>query len=195
MNAKALRRTAGRFFLVAGLATLLCSGFVWAGANYDKTSRVNAPLPAFDTMEVPDRGRTLGLLEVPRLGLSTIVVEGDDQYSLLVGAGHLPETPLPWRDGNSVVAGHRDTDFRPLRKIREGDVIRFQTADTTIEYVVRETLIVEPTDLTSLRPTVRSVLTLITCYPFSYIGPAPKRFVVRAERTTSTHTEATPTGA
>jgi len=195
MNANAFRRAAGRLFVVTGLTTLLCSGFVWARANYDKTSRANAPLPVFDSMEVPDRGRTLGRLEVPRLGLSTVVVEGDDQYNLLVGAGHLPETPLPWRDGNSVLAGHRDTDFRPLRKIREGDVIRFQTADTAIEYVVRETLIVEPTDLTALRPTARPTLTLITCYPFTYIGPAPKRFVVRAERTTSARVGAITSGA
>jgi len=184
MKANAFRRATGRLLVVTGLATLLGSGFVWARANYDKTSRDNAPLPAFDRAEVPDLGRTLGRLEVPRLALSTIVVEGDDQYNNLVGAGHLAETPLPWRDGNSVLAGHRDTDFRPLRKVREGDRIWFRTADMAIEYVVRETLIVEPTDLTALRPTAQPTLTLITCYPFTYIGPAPKRFVVRADRTT-----------
>lgn len=108
-----------------------------------------------------------------------------------VGAGHLPETPLPWLDGNSVIAGHRDTDFRPLRRIREGDMIRFRAADTAIDYVVRETTIVAPTDVTVLRPTSRSVLTLITCYPFTYIGPAPKRFIVRAVRVSNASDNAT----
>ena len=121
----------------------------------------------------PWSGSTLGRLEVPRLGLSTIVIEGDDEYSLLVGAGHLPETPLPWNDGNSVLAGHRDTDFRPLRNIQVGDTIRFHTADIAVDYTVRETEIVEPTDVTALKATDVPTLTLITCYPFSYIGPAP----------------------
>ena len=190
MTANAFWRTTGRLLIVTGLTTLFCSGLVWARANYDKTTRANAPLPVTDRVEVPVLGRTLGRLEVPRLGLSTIVVQGDDQYSLLVGAGHLPETPLPWHDGNSVLAGHRDTDFRPLRNIREGDTIRFQTGDMAIEYVVRETSIVEPTDLTPLRATTRPTLTLITCYPFAYIGPAPKRFVVRAERAPSSRADA-----
>jgi sortase A len=136
-------------------------------------------------VEAPGRGSTLGRLEVPRLGLSTIVIEGDDEYNLLVGVGHLPETPLPWHDGNSVLAGHRDTDFRPLRNIQAGDTIQFHTADIIVEYIVRETEIVEPTDLTVLRATDVPTLTLITCYPFTYVGPAPKRFVVRAERTTT----------
>jgi sortase A len=111
-----------------------------------------------------------------------VVVEGDDPTSLLVAAGHLPETPLPWQPGNSVVAAHRDTDFRPLRAIREGDVIRFHTADAVIEYVVREFFVVDPDEVSVLRPTDRPMLTLITCYPFTYIGPAPQRFIVRAER-------------
>jgi len=183
VTADAIRRTTGRLLVVTGLATLSWSGFVWARADYDQTARAKA-LPAIGNVGIPDRGRTLGLLEVPRLGLSTVVVEGDDSFSLLVGAGHLPETPLPWFDGNSVLAGHRDTDFRPLKGIREGDVIRFRTRDIAIEYVVRETLIVESTDVGVLRATERPTLTLITCYPFTYIGPAPKRFVVRAERIT-----------
>ena len=188
MNAHTLKRATGRVLVVIGLTTLLCSGFVWARASYDEIARSNLPLPVIDNVEAPGLGlgSTLGRLEVPRLGLSTIVIEGDDPYTLLVGAGHLAETPLPWHDGNSVLAGHRDTDFRPLRKIQAGDMIRFHTADVAIEYVVRETRIVEPTDLTALRATALPTLTLITCYPFSYIGPAPKRFIVRAERTTTT---------
>ena len=184
MTADTLSRFAGRVLVVIGLTTLLWSGFVWTTASYDQRNRINAPLPAINKVMAPGRGSTLGRLEVPRLGLSTIVIEGDDEYNLLVGAGHLPETPLPWNDGNSVLAGHRDTDFRPLRNIQVGDTIRFQTADIAVDYTVRETEIVEPTDVTALKATDVPTLTLITCYPFSYIGPAPKRFIVRAERTT-----------
>ena len=186
MNADAFWRATGRFLVVMGFTTLVCSGAVWTWTNYEKASRTRVSLPVIEDVAAPDLGQTLGRLEVPRLGLSTIVVQGDDEYNLLIGAGHLPDTPLPWDDGNSVLAGHRDTDFRPLKEIREGDVIRFQTWNRVIEYVVRETSIVEPTDLTPLRATARPMLTLITCYPFAYIGPAPKRFIVRAERSAGT---------
>jgi sortase A len=127
-------------------------------------------------------GKPIGMLEIPRLGLSSIVVEGDDATALLVGVGHLADTPLPWHDGNSVLAAHRDTFFRPLAGIRRNDVIRFSTADAELEYVVKETMIVEPTAVEVLDPTETATLTLITCYPFDYIGPAPNRFIVRAER-------------
>ena len=191
MTTHTLRRATGWLLVVIGVTTLLCSGFLWATARYDESVRINAALPSLSHVKAPGHGSTLGRLEVPRLGLSTIVIEGDDEYNLLVGAGHLPETPLPWHDGNSVLAGHRDTDFRPLRNIQLGDTIRFHNADTTVEYLVRGTEIVEPTDVTSLKATDVPTLTLITCYPFSYIGPAPKRFVVRAERTTDVAPSAT----
>ncbi|MEQ1574316.1 MAG: sortase [Vicinamibacterales bacterium] len=93
-----------------------------------------------------------------------------------------------------LVAAHRDMDFRPLRKIRVGDVVRFLSADAMIEYVVRETLVVEPTDLGVLHATERPTLTLITCHPFTYIGPAPQRFVVRAERITDAVLNPVPAG-
>ena len=83
---------------------------------------------------------------------------------------------------NSVLAAHRDTFFRPLAGIRRNDVIRFSTADAEFEYVVKETMIVEPTDVEVLDPTDTATLTLITCYPFDYVGPAPNRFIVKAER-------------
>ncbi len=127
-------------------------------------------------------GKPIGLLEIPRLGLSSVVIEGDDVAALLFGVGHLADTPLPWHGGNSVLAAHRDTFFRPLAGIRRNDVIRFSTADTEFEYVVKETMIVESTDVEVLDPTDTATLTLITCYPFDYIGPAPNRFIVRAER-------------
>jgi sortase A len=127
-------------------------------------------------------GTAIGTLEIPRLGLSSIVLEGDDTAALLLGVGHLSDTPLPWNGGNSVLAAHRDTFFRPLAGIRQNDVIKFSTADVEFEYVVTETRIVEPTDVAVLEPTSAATLTLITCFPFDYVGPAPNRFIVRAER-------------
>jgi LPXTG-site transpeptidase (sortase) family protein len=127
-------------------------------------------------------GKPIGLLEIPRLGLTSVVIEGDDVAALLFGVGHLADTPLPWHGGNSVLAAHRDTFFRPLAGIRRNDLIKFSTADAEFEYVVKETMIVESTDVEVLDPTDTATLTLITCYPFDYIGPAPNRFIVRAER-------------
>jgi sortase A len=122
------------------------------------------------------------VLEIPRLGLSSVVLEGDDRAELILGVGHLSDTPMPWHGGNSVLAAHRDTFFRPLARIRPNDVIRFTSSDARLEYVVLETKIVEPTAVEVLAPTPSATLTLITCYPFHYVGPAPRRFVVRAER-------------
>lgn len=126
--------------------------------------------------------RLIGLLEIPRLRMSTPVLEGDDGGTLRLGAGHLPDTPRPWEAGNSAIAAHRDGRFRPLKDIRVGDDVRILTPRGEIQYLVRRTRIVTPTDLSVLAPTDRQMLTLITCYPFYYVGNAPKRFVVHAER-------------
>jgi sortase A len=127
-------------------------------------------------------GSLVGMLDVPRLELSTPVIEGDDMRTLQRAVGHLPDTPLPWAGGNSAFAGHRDGLFRPLKDVRIGDEIRFRTTREELRYRVTETSIVMPDDLSVLAPQSHASLTLITCYPFNFVGPAPKRFVVRAER-------------
>jgi sortase A len=129
----------------------------------------------------PLYGAAIGILDIPRLGFSEIVAEGDGDDVLRVAIGHLPDTPLPWESGNSAIAGHRDGRFRPLKNIEVGDRIRLATRHGTFEYVLRETRIVLPNDLSVLEPTDRRTLTLITCYPFSFVGRAPKRFVIKAE--------------
>jgi sortase A len=96
--------------------------------------------------------------------------------------GHLPDTPLPWQPGNSALAGHRDGLFRPLKDIVAGDEVIFRTSRQTLRYRVTRTVIVEPDDVSVLKKKPHSQLTLITCYPFRYIGNAPKRFIVHAER-------------
>ena len=166
---------------------------VWIQEAYTRAEDLlaNGPLPLIadarvprdePMREAPEPGRPIGVLEIPRLGLSSVVIEGDEAAALLLGVGHLSDTPLPWTNGNSVFAAHRDTFFRPLERIRRDDVIRFSTADAEIEFLVRSTKIVAPTDVDVMAPTSSSTLTLITCYPFTYIGPAPKRFIVTAER-------------
>jgi sortase A len=125
-------------------------------------------------------GDVVGRLEIPRLSLSTVVFEGDDTGVLERGAGHLPGSALPGDRGNAVLAAHRDTFFRSLRGIRVGDVVKIHRPHKDSAYVVQSTRIVEPDEVGVLRPTAEPALTLITCYPFRYIGPAPERFVVRA---------------
>ena len=129
-------------------------------------------------------GGLIGSLDIPRLGLSAMVVEGDDGSTLNVAVGHLPDTPLPWEDGNTSLAGHRDTFFRSLEDIRVGDVVHLTTAYGTFRYSVRQMMIVGPGDVWVLSAQRRPTLTLITCHPFNYMGRAPRRFVVRAERAT-----------
>jgi sortase A len=124
----------------------------------------------------------IGQLEIPRLKLSAVVVEGDDEDTLKVAVGHLPDTPLPWEAGNSALAGHRDTFFRALKGIRLGDEMRLATPQRELRYLVERTLVVEPDDVSVLEPSPEPRLTLITCFPFSYIGDAPHRFIVQARQ-------------
>ncbi len=123
----------------------------------------------------------MGKLEIPRLNLSTVVFEGSDEDVLERGAGHVPGSALPGDRGNAVFAAHRDTFFRPLRGIRVGDLVRIETAGKKkTDYFVASMRVVGPDEVDVLRSTPQPALTLITCYPFRYIGPAPERFVVRA---------------
>ena len=124
--------------------------------------------------------RVLGRLEIPTLGVSTIVREGEDARTLQLAVGHIAGTALPGAAGNMGLAGHRDTFFRRLREIDPGDVIRLVAVDGTYTYVVDSTQIVDPDDLWVLDPTPEPSLTLVTCYPFTYLGAAPERFIVRA---------------
>lgn len=127
-------------------------------------------------------GGLVGMLDVPRLKLTTPVIEGDDESTLRRAVGHLPDTPLPWEDGNAAIAGHRDGLFRPLKDIKVGDEIRFRTSRDQFRYRVVETSIVQPDDVSVLDARSQRSLTLITCYPFYYVGNAPQRFIIHAER-------------
>jgi sortase A len=150
--------------------------------------RAAAPAVVNDSVAFPS-GSLIGSLDIPRLRLSAMIAEGDDDATLNMAIGHLSDTPLPWHDGNSALAGHRNTFFRPLQHIRVGDELRVSTVRGDFRYQVRETMVVGPDEVWVLDPTDRPMLTLITCYPFNYVGKAPRRFIVRAERTSTSLSE------
>jgi sortase A len=124
----------------------------------------------------------IGRIEIPRLGLSAIVMEGTRTSTLRRAVGHISGTALPGQPGNVGISGHRDTFFRPLRNIRQNDIVTLTTLLGEYRYRVLSTRIVRPDDGAVLDPGENQILTLVTCYPFYFVGPAPRRFIVRAER-------------
>ena len=128
----------------------------------------------------PAKGSTIGRIEIPRLGVSAVIRAGIDARTLRLAVGYIPGTALPGEKGNVGLAGHRDTFFRKLRDINPDDEIRVTTKEGVFRYFVQRTNIVQPRDVWVLDATGYPALTLVTCYPFTYIGSAPQRFVVRA---------------
>lgn len=137
---------------------------------------------AFVSAEDLEEGALIGRIEIPRVGVSAIVLHGIGYKTLRRGVGHIPGTPLPEHGGNFGLAGHRDSFFRALKDIRQDDTIELTTLNGTFEYKVEWTKIVAPKDTYVLADEGTSSLTLVTCYPFYYVGSAPKRFIVRARR-------------
>ena len=138
----------------------------------------------------PDRGtpapRTsgrpsvIGRISIPRLHLSAIVEEGVDNTTLSRAVGHIPGTALPGETGNIGIAGHRDTFFRALKDLQPHDSIDFTTHAGRFHYTVESLTVVEPTDVSVLQSNGDQALTIVTCFPFQYIGNAPRRFIVHA---------------
>jgi sortase A len=172
--------------IVVGICLL---GYVGAMRGYrtayqaylDWTFVPEAPVvPKASPQASLSEGMPIGKLEIPRLNLSVIVLEGVGDGILEKGAGHIPETALPGRVGNVGIAAHRDTFFRPLRTIQSNDLIRLTTPEGIFDYTVEWVRIVKPSAVEVLQPTNGPTLTLVTCYPFYYVGSAPERFIVRA---------------
>jgi sortase A len=143
---------------------------------------VNVPTPA--------EGAPLGEISIPHLGFSSVILEGTTDKTLRRAVGHLQSTPRPGQNGNICLAAHRDSFFRPLKDVGTGDEIYVQTPMRTEVYRVISTKIVEPDEVSVLKPTKSNTLTLITCYPFYYIGNAPHRFVVQAQAVSQLKTAA-----
>ncbi len=155
-------------------------GFL-AGAGTPTTKVSLAPASSAPAQVRPQEGAVLGRVQIRRLNLSAIVREGVDEKTLSRAVGHLPYTAMPGQPGNFAIAAHRDTLFRALKDIQTGDRVTFQSDSGTFTYEVVSTSIVRPSDLSVVQPQgTDKLLTMITCYPFYYVGSAPKRFIVRA---------------
>lgn len=149
-----------------------------ANRELDRILAEKAPTSA-PALVIPNGG-LVGRVEIPKLHLSAAVFQGADSSTLGYGVGHVAGTALPGQPGNVALAAHRDTFFRSLRHIQKGDSITVTTETGAHTYQVGSTEVVNPTEIGVLAPTARPTLTLITCYPFYYVGHAPKRFIVRA---------------
>ena len=196
------------FFFILGILTLGYCGFVLLDAKlfqsyqswrFQQAIQGSQPLAASaalptDPVEASpvlaessaDSGRegaALGRIEISRIGLSAMIMEGIDDKTLRRAVGHFPGTELPGQQGNFVIAGHRDTFFRPLRKIRLDDEITLTTLHGSYRYRVDSTRVTQPEDISALdNSDDASMMTLVTCFPFEFVGHAPQRFVVRAHR-------------
>lgn len=189
-------RWGARALFVSGLILMGYVAFILVQARlYDADAKqhVNGALSVNQTrlhslseMPPPEstfiEGEILGHIEIPRLGVSAAVLQGTAPRTLSLGVGHIHGTAMPGTSGNSAIAGHRDTFFRVLKNIHEGDEIELKTADTSTHYLVDWARVVPPGDTSVLDSTSDSALTLVTCYPFYFIGASPKRFVVRAHK-------------
>lgn len=130
----------------------------------------------------PATGELIGRIRIQRLGLSVVVVEGTSNTTLRHAAGHIHGTAMPGSMGNVGISAHRDTFFRPLRNIRHDDIIELTTLLGEYRFRVVSTRVVRPLDVDVLDSIGGQILTLVTCYPFYFVGSAPRRFIVRAER-------------
>ena len=181
------------FWALGCLALGYCA-FLWGRAEYDQAEgkwALEHTLPGdpmTGTAATPTHppgkaeGSLVGRIDIPRLDLSVVVFEGTSDQTLARGVGHLRGSAGPGERGNLVLAGHRDTFFRALRNIRQGDEVNIMGPQGEFSYHVESTSIVEPDQTEVLKPGDGSTLTLITCYPFRYIGNAPQRFIVRATK-------------
>ena len=164
--------------------TLLNAKLFQRAASHTFDSQIHAAEqhPAIQTRMAFKEGDVLGRMEIPKIGMSVIVLQGTTPKTLRLGVGHIDGTALPGESGNIGIAGHRDTFFRGLKDIHTGDGISLQTATGIAMYEVDWIQITVPSDGDIVSATTESGLTLVTCYPFHYIGAAPERFVVHAHK-------------
>lgn len=173
--------TAGAF--VADKARQLSE---WAGLEPRPRAAAEHMEPHPTPRAPAPRNGVVGRLTIPRLHLSAIVREGVGEDTLRVALGHIPDTSLPGEAGNVGIAGHRDTLFRKLRGVHKNDEIVFETLRGKYVYRVQSTQVVNPQDVSVLDPKPSHDLTLVTCYPFYYVGSAPDRFIVSAREVAET---------
>lgn len=177
------------FFFTLGTLLLLYVAFTLIATQLyqDKQSRefeqaLQEPKAAVNSSNVKAEGALLGRIEIKSVGLSAMIQEGVAEETLGRAVGHILGTSMPEQHGNIALAAHRDTFFRGLRNIRLNDEIILTTTSGKVRYRVVFTQVVEPEDTSVLRASEEDILTLVTCYPFNFVGTAPKRFIVRAHK-------------
>jgi sortase A len=202
-----LEQVAGVMAIVLGGSWATARGLAWASerrsiAAFHESARAAVASPRSSAGAPPvevdqslwDRGRIrayarallrpasppLALLRIPRLGLEVPVLHGTDEWTLDRAVGHIEGTSLPGQAGNVGIAGHRDSFFRVLKDITEGDVVELALPTQVHRFRVKRVSIVSPRDVQVLAPTRTARLTLVTCYPFYFVGSAPQRFIVHA---------------
>jgi sortase A len=188
---------------------VMVSGTVGARAERERFAALQAASAAVSDPDLrlwsPERVRAwqdaqkqespapLAMLRIPRLRLDVAVLDGTDEWTLNRAVGLIEETAKPGTDGNIGIAGHRDGFFRGLKDIQAGDVLEIETLERVERYRVERAWIVQPEEVSVLDPTPVPAVTLVTCYPFYFVGPAPQRFIVRAVRTGASTTKESPT--
>jgi len=180
IDSERLKRSWPSLLIVAGVALLLYVGSQYA-TMYAAERRLTQQWQQ-QNLQLPTQPAglvtTLTRLSIPSINLDAVVVEGVGRRDLLMGPGHMPNTPEPGQPGNVVISAHRDTFFRHIHELKEGDYIIVERAGRRFRYQVTGKKVVEPNDMAVVQPTPGSQLTLLTCYPTYYIGPAPQRLVV-----------------
>ncbi|SFI88933.1 class D sortase [Thermoflavimicrobium dichotomicum] len=134
----------------------------------------------YSAKERPIKGEHFADLVIPRLKAQMPVIEGTDEDELAQGVGHYAGSVLPGEPDNAVLSGHRDTIFRKIGQLKPGDELHVKTSRGTFVYVIDKTWITHADDRTVIVPHDQPTLTLTTCYPFYYIGPAPKRYIIQS---------------
>jgi sortase A len=193
---RSILRWSRNAFLIAGVLILGYCGFVLLDAKVYQASEARhfqQEMRDFDPASTskgrvqkvsihPSTGKALGEIELTRVGVTAMILEGTDDRTLRRAVGHIPGTPLPGQPGNVAIAGHRDTFFRALRNVRQDDEITVMTLEGSNRYRVDSIQVVGPKDTQVLDNSGGDFLTLVTCYPFYFVGPAQRSFIVRAQK-------------
>ena len=184
------RRALSLILVLTGIVLLSYVGYSYFSMYHEQRrlarqweeQQQQAPASSADSSATPVTAQDDGLtrVSIPKISLDAIIVEGTSHKQLKLGPGHLKNTPTPGEMGNSVISAHRDTFFRHIYELNKGDDIIVKRRGRTFTYQVTSKKIVEADDTSVLAPSTDARLTLITCYPIYYIGPAPKRLVVTA---------------
>jgi len=196
MTTATVLRSLERALLAVGLALGIWCGAVLFDAHFvarmplpapPEAAAASAPVTPVTSVApgvviglTPSAGSWVARLDAPTVRLSATVLEGSDDGTLTRGAGHIEDTAFPGQPGNIGIAGHRDTTFRAVRDLHVGDPLELTTGDRIYRYLITKAFIVEPEDVYVLDPGDRPMLTLVTCYPFTYIGHAPHRYILQA---------------